>query len=63
MTKNNVFISNSAFLKKLSVICIVKVQKLKHTIFLMLATRTHITEDKIVFRFEKSGEVRPAIIS
>ncbi len=46
---------NSSLLKcsKLTVICIVKVQKLN--IFLMLAARKNITEDKIVLRYEKSG--------
>ncbi len=56
-TKNKVFISNSALLKKpskLTVICLVKVQKLKHYSLLMLARRTNITEDKIVLRYEKS---------
>jgi hypothetical protein len=56
-TKYKVFISNSALLKKpskLTVICLVKVQKLKHYSFLMLARRTHIIEDKIVLKYEKS---------
>jgi hypothetical protein len=38
---------------KLPVICIVKVQKLKCYSFLMLATRTNTTEDKIVLRYKK----------
>jgi hypothetical protein len=47
-TKYKVFISNSALLKKpsqLTVICLVKVQKLKHYSFLMLARKTNIIED------------------
>jgi hypothetical protein len=54
ITKKVIFY-NSALLKcsKLTVICTVKEQKLN--IFLMLAARTNITEDKIVLRYEKSG--------
>ncbi len=50
-----VFISYSALLKKpskLTVICLVKVQKLRHYSFLVLARRAYITEDKIVLRYE-----------
>jgi hypothetical protein len=38
----------------LTVICLVKVQKLKHYSFLMLARRTNITEEEIVLRYGKS---------
>ncbi len=41
---------------KLTIICIVKLQKFKHYSFLMFATRTNTTEDKIVLRFENSGD-------
>ncbi len=33
-----------------------KVKKLKHYSFSMLASKTNITEDKIVLRYEKSGD-------
>ena len=55
---NKVFIYNNALLKKpskLTVIGFVKVQKLKYYSFLMPARRTNITVDKIVVRYEKSG--------
>ncbi len=39
---------------KFTVMFVVKVQKVKHYIFLMLAIRTKITADKIVLSYEKS---------
>jgi hypothetical protein len=41
---------------KLTIICIVKLQKLKYYSFLMLATRTNTAENKIVLRYENSGD-------
>jgi hypothetical protein len=41
---------------KLTVICIVKLQKLNNYSFLMFATRTNTTENKIVLRYENSGD-------
>jgi hypothetical protein len=38
----------------MTVICLVKVQKLQHYSFLMLTRSTNITEDKKVLRYEKS---------
>jgi hypothetical protein len=40
---------------KLTVIFIIKLKTLKHYSFLILATRTSTTEDKMVLRYEKSG--------
>jgi hypothetical protein len=37
------------------ILSIVKLKKLKQYSFLMLARRTNIIEDKIVLRYEKSG--------
>ncbi len=37
-------------------VCLVKIQKLEHYSFLMLARRTKITQDKIFLRYEKSGD-------
>jgi hypothetical protein len=41
----------------LTVICLVKVKKLKHYCSLMPARRIHITGDKIVQRYKKNGNM------
>jgi hypothetical protein len=41
---------------KLTVIFIIKLKTLKHYSYLILATRTYTTEDKIVLRYENSGD-------
>jgi hypothetical protein len=41
---------------KLTVIFHYKTKTLKHNSFLILATRTNTTEDKIVLRYENSGD-------